>query len=48
MVVDHHTMEKYLREVGYDFMQLVAENEDWKDAYVSKKSEYLAESYVLH
>lgn len=42
------TMEKYLREVGYDFMQLVAENEDWKDAYVSKKSEYLAESYVLH
>ena len=34
------TMEKYLREVGYDFMQLVAENEDWKDAYVPENVVY--------
>lgn len=25
-------MEKYLREVGCDLLQLVAENEDWKYA----------------
>ena len=34
------TMEKYLREVGYDFQQLVAENEDWKDAYVPENVVY--------
>ena len=34
------TMEKYLREVGYDFQQLVAENEDWKDAYIPENIVY--------
>ena len=37
MVVDHHTMEKYLREVGFDFLQLVAKKADWKDGYIQQQ-----------